>query len=205
MGVLTGLVSGRGREAFVTRFDSAEHLYDWQRSGRFPNIHDGIYNLIRSDVGPADGTLLDLGSSTGLLTRRLGQAGFTVLGVEADANAIEAGRTAGTYSHTIPVRRWVLTPNQLDAFGDLLRAEGVTIVVARRVIPELDDAGVTPPLLAATLANSGVRHLFVEGRAPRRDASHRLRSLAIETAELGTRWQTATVDGSHRVYLTVKE
>ncbi|WP_416565068.1 hypothetical protein [Nocardia testacea] len=124
----------------MSRYDSAEHLYDWQRNGRFPKIHDDIYNLVRSEVGPEDGAVLDLGSSTGLLTRRLEQAGFDVVGIEADANAIEAGRTAGTYAGSVPVRHWMLTPNQLPEFGIFLRSARIKTVVARRVLPELDDA-----------------------------------------------------------------
>ncbi|RJO69790.1 class I SAM-dependent methyltransferase [Nocardia panacis] len=189
----------------MSRFDSAEHLYDWQRSGRFPRIHDDIYNLIRSEVSPSDGPVLDLGSSTGLLARRLQHARFAVHAVEADANSIDAGRTAGTYGPNVPVRHWMLTPGQMPEFGEFLANAGITIVVARRVLPELDDAGVTPELLGETLANAGVSHLFLEGRAPRQDAKHRLRSVSDEVAGLETDWRPATFAGNHRAYLTLKE
>lgn len=189
----------------MSRFDSAEHLYDWQRSGRFPRIHDDIYNLVRSEVSPSDGAVLDLGSSTGLLARRLHKARFVVHAVEADANSIDAGRTAGTYGPSVPVRHWMLTPSQMPEFGEFLRASGVTIVAARRVLPELDDAGVKPAMLGETLTKAGVRHLFVEGRAPRQDAKHRLRSVIDEVANLERCWKAVTFDGKHRVYLTAKE
>ncbi|MFI5778681.1 hypothetical protein [Nocardia sp. NPDC051570] len=189
----------------MSRFDSAEHLYDWQRSGRFPRIHDDIYNLIRSEVSPADGPVLDLGSSTGLLARRLHRAQFVVHAVEADATAIDAGRTAGTYGPNMPVRHWMLTPGQMPEFGEFLRENGVTVVVARRVLPELDNAGVTPELLGATLAKAGVRHTFLEGRAPRQGSRHRLSSVNDEIAGFDERWQATTFDGKHRVYLTLKE
>ncbi|WP_067565869.1 hypothetical protein [Nocardia acidivorans] len=189
----------------MSRFDSAEHLYDWQRTGRFPKIHDDIYNLIRSEVSPGDGAALDLGSSTGLLARRLKHARFVVHAVEADANSIVVGRGAGTYGPGVPVRHWMLTPGQMPEFGEFLAGAGITIVAARRVLPELDDAGVSPELLGETLANAGVRHLFLEGRAPRQDAKHRLRSVSDEVAGLQKYWKPTTFDGKHRVYLTLKE
>ncbi|MCU1647153.1 MAG: 8, gp08 [Nocardia sp.] len=189
----------------MSRFDAAEHLYDWQRSGRFPRIHDDIYNLIRSEVSPSDGAVLDLGASTGLLARRLQHARFAVHAVEADANSIDAGRTAGTYGPSVPVRHWMLTPGQMPEFGEFLREAGVTIVAARRVLPELDNAGVTPEILGETLAKAGVRHLFLEGRAPRQDAKHRLRSVSDEVAGLETHWKAVTFDGKQRTYLTLKE
>ncbi|WP_280273388.1 hypothetical protein [Nocardia wallacei] len=189
----------------MSRYDSAEHLYDWQRSGRYPKIHDDIYNLIRSEVDLTDGALLDLGSSTGLLARRLEGTGFNVTAIEADAKAIEAGKAAGTYGRGCAVCPWTLTPDEMPKLFDFIDSRRIRIVVARRVLPELDNAGVTPAMLGATLANAGVRHLFLEGRAPRQGATHRLRSVTDEIAELEKCWQTVTFDGKHRIYLTVKE
>ncbi|MBH0778806.1 class I SAM-dependent methyltransferase [Nocardia bovistercoris] len=189
----------------MSRYDSAEHLYDWQRNGTFPRIHDDIYNLVRSEVSPSDGGVLDLGSSTGLLTRRLAQAGYTVEGIEADANAIAAGRTAGTYAPGVPVQHWMLTPGELPDLADYLADSAIRVVVARRVLPELDDAGITPAMLGDTFAKASVRHLFLEGRAPRQAATHRVRSVSIECAELERHWTPITFDGKNRAYLTVKE
>ncbi len=189
----------------MARFNSSEHLYDWQRTGRYPKIHDDIYNLIRSEVDTADGAMLDLGSSTGLLARRLEGAGFNVTGIEADAKAIEAGKVAGTYGRAVSVCHWLLTPDEMPKLFDFIDSRRIRIVVARRVLPELDNAGVTPELLGATLADAGVRHLFLEGRAPRQGATHRLRSVTDEIAELEHRWKTTTLDIKHSVYLTVKE
>ncbi|MGV9668660.1 hypothetical protein [Nocardia niigatensis] len=189
----------------MARFDSAEHLYDWQRTGRFPRIHDDIYNLVRSEVSPTDGELLDLGASTGLLTRRFAQARFVVNAIEADPASIDAGRAAGTYGPGVPVQLWTLTPAALPDFVEYLVAREIRIVVARRVLPELDNSGVTPELLGEALANAGVNHLFLEGRSPRQDAKHRLRSVSDEIAGLENHWSPATLDGKHRAYLTLKE
>ncbi|MBF6460167.1 hypothetical protein IU433_14090 [Nocardia puris] len=189
----------------MARFDSAQHLYDWQRSGRFPAIHDGIYNLVRSEISPTDGPVVDLGSSTGLLTRRLEQVGYTVCGVEADAKAVDAGQRAGVYGRGAPVWHFALAPQTLPEFAVWVEGRRTRAVVARRVLPELDNVGVAPAILGRTLAEAGVRHLFIEGRAPRRDATHRLRRLADEIGELEEHWRPATFDGAHRAYLTVKE
>lgn len=189
----------------MARFDSAEHLDDWQRTGRYPKIHDDIYNLIRSEVDASDGAVLDLGSSTGLLARRLDAAGFDVTGIEADAKAIDAGKGAGTYRGTVAVCHWLLTPDELPKLSDFIESRRIRVVVARRVLPELDDAGVTPELLGAVLAKSGVRHLFLEGRAARQGSKHRLRSVSAEVAGIARCWTATTFDGQHRAYLTPKE
>lgn len=189
----------------MVRFDSAEHLYDWQRTGRFPRIHDDIYNLIRSEVSPSDGDVLDLGASTGLLARRLAHAGYAARAIEADEVAIAAGKAAGTYGVRVPVRQWLLTSSDMVPFWDFLVENNIQTVVARRVLPELDDSGVTPEMLGEALSNGGVKHLFLEGRAPRQGARHRLRSVSDEVVDLEKRWKVNTFDGMHRAYLTLKE
>ncbi|RIR62872.1 hypothetical protein D2E33_04110 [Mycobacteroides abscessus] len=191
-----------------TRFNSAEYLDAWKATGKYPAIHDGIFRLITSGVTPDVGVVMDLGSSTGLLTRRLWESGYKVFGVESSRAAVAAGREAATYTRgELPadgpeVYRHQLLP--VDIRGDFaisMDMHGVKAVVARRVLPELDDYGVTPAILSSVLVDGGVEHLFVEGRAPRKHATHRLPTLEQEIDALGDAWTPMAFDGPHRAHL----
>ncbi|WP_457066992.1 hypothetical protein [Mycobacteroides abscessus] len=190
------------------RFNSTEYLDAWKDTGKYPAIHDGIIRLIMGGVDQDVGPVLDLGSSTGLLTRRLWGKGYDVVGVESSRAAVAAGREAGTYladSADAPagpvVYRHQLLPGELHDFGVWLLEHEIKVVVARRVLPELDDYGVPPGMLSEVLVNAGVEHLFVEGRAPRAHATHKLPTLAQEIDALGECWTSKTFDGPHRVHM----
>lgn len=191
-----------------TRFNSTEYLDAWKATGKYPVIHDGIVRLFVAGVQQDVGRVLDLGSSTGLLTRRLWGKGYDVVGVETSRAAVAAGREAGTYiaeGRDAPagpeVYRHQLLPGQLHDFGVWLLEHQIKAVVARRVLPELDDYGVTPAMLSDVLVHAGVEHLFVEGRAPRAHTTHRLPTLTQEIEALGECWTPKTFDGPHRAHL----
>lgn len=178
----------------MSRFDSLEHLDRWRATGRFPRIHDGITALVRSTL-PKWAQVADLGSSTGLLTRRLAEHGYEVCGVEADARAIALGEEYGTYGEECPVHPFEVTPDTLADLEGLLA--GTDAVVARRVLPELLDNQVTPAMVGEVLAEAGVRWIVLEGRAPRAGATHKLAHLGAEIAGLESAgWRVADRAGS---------
>lgn len=187
------------------RFNSPEYLDVWKATREYPAIHDGIFRLIVSEVEPEIGNMLDLGSSTGLLTRRLWGQMYSICGVESSRAAVNAGRAAATYGDGTlvgpPVYRHQLLPGELHDFGVWLLEHQIKAVVARRVLPELDDYGVTPAMLSDVLVHAGVEHLFVEGRAPRKHATHRLPTLEQEIDALGDAWTPKAFDGPHRAHL----
>ncbi|SKT22812.1 class I SAM-dependent methyltransferase [Mycobacteroides abscessus] len=191
-----------------TRFNSTEYLDAWKATGKYPAIHDGIVRLFMAGVQQDVGRVLDLGSSTGLLTHRLRHYGYDVVGVESSRAAVTAGREAGTYKrdHDLPgsepeVYRHQLLPGELHDFGVWLLEHQIKAVVARRVLPELDDYGVTPAMMSDVLVHAGIEHLFLEGRAPRKHATHRLPTLAQEIDALGDAWTPKAFDGPHRAHL----
>lgn len=191
-----------------TRFNSTEYLDAWKATGKYPAIHDGIFRLITHGVNQDVGAVLDLGSSTGLLARHLWENGYDLYGVEASRAAVTAGRDAGTYmaedgnpSDGPEVYRHQLLPGELHDLGVWLLEHEIKVVIARRVLPELDDYGVPPSMVSEVLVNAGVEHLFVEGRAPRARATHRLPTLTHEIEALGECWAPKTFDGLHRVHL----
>lgn len=185
----------------MTRFNCPEYVDAWKDGGKFPNIHNGIFNLITRGVKPEDGNILDLGSSTGLLSRRLADAGYTVYPMEASRVAINEGTEAGVYDD-LEVTQFRLRPSRVDEFIDWLTDHQIKVVVARRVFPELDDSGIPPALMSESFITAGVEHLFVEGRVPRANVKHRLHNLNAEIDALGSLWSLAGVDFPHRAHLT---
>lgn len=186
----------------MTRFDCPEYVQAWQDTGKFPAIHDGIFALLKAKV-PVDeeGTsVLDLGSSTGLLSRRMADAGYCVHAMEGSRSTSNVGTEAGIYQD-IEVARWRLRPGDMRTFTEWMVERRVTVVMARRVFPELDDYGINPSFLGKAFAFAGVRHLLVEGRVSRPYATHRFKSLGDEIGALGDLWEVESYDGPHRAHL----
>lgn len=188
----------------MTRFDCPEYVDEWKATGSFPAIHDGIFSLLRNVLPDVDGAVLDLGSSTGLLSRRMADAGYTVFAIEGSVATSNVGRAAGIYSG-IEVTRARMRPSDLNSFGDWLAKHDIRVVMARRVFPELDDYGCHPKTLARVFAEAGVEHIFVEGRLPRPNATHRLQTLIDEIEALGPLWQVDRQDGPHRAHMVRSE
>lgn len=165
----------------MSRFHDPQLVAAYRETGAFPAIHDDIAGLVRDHKG-RHSVALDLGACTGLLSARLVQElGFTrVLAVEPNANYIKAGVSPTgvswirTAAHTNPER-----------LGQLCRLEGVTVVVARRVFPEIEESrrGAVRELGAA-LADAGVELIALEGRVRVPKPSAKLSDADLEAAEL---------------------
>lgn len=187
------------------RFDAPEHVDAWRSTGRFPVIHDAIVRLVQEEIDPRAGTVLDVGSSTGLLTRRLTDSGYVVAAAQEPGAALDAGRLAGLYDG-VPVFDQRITPATLPDLLDWLQERGVTAVVARRVFPELHDA-LGPEMfgqLAAGLGYAGVRTIVLEGRQARSNTLHALGSRPNECEALAPAWTPvvqrgplATLEATH--------
>lgn len=184
----------------MTRFDCPEYVEAWKSTGAFPSIHDAIFAQLCAKVDPSVGAVLDLGSSTGLLSRRMADAGYTVYAIEGSVATSNAGREAGIYDG-IDVLRSRMRPSDLARLGEWLAKRDIAVVMARRVFPELDDYGCHPASLSRVFCEAEVEHIFVEGRLPRPNATHRLRTLDQEIEALGPNWQVESFDGPHRAHL----
>ncbi|MFC9874864.1 hypothetical protein [Nocardia salmonicida] len=170
--------------------ERAEHLYDWQRAGIYPTRHDGIHSFVSRVVPSASGLLLDLGSSAGLLARRLHTDGYDVRCIEANAGVIAAGAQAGTYSTAVPVWHTVLNRASVANLSAFVRTIQARTVIAYRSLAALDESGATVEAIGDALADAGVQRLVIEERAIR----HHIDRLA-------GRWTVAELDGPHRAHL----
>lgn len=169
------------------RYNDPTHLETWKRSGRYPRIHDDLYRLLCEE---ALGTrFLDLGCSTGLLAERLQRSvkGAVVLGVDADVAAIAAGTEAGL---TVPREVLAVTPDTLETLGERIRTEGLTVLVARRCLPEILGAESAFALaFTQSLLQAGIEEIFVQGRAYSPQAKHALSQVEAEIQALASGYQ----------------
>jgi hypothetical protein len=178
------------------RFDAPEYVDAWQASGVFPTIHDRIVNVARSEIGPCDGTVLDLCSSTGLIGRRLADVGYQVMACQEPGPALQLGRERGVYAG-IPVLEVRITPGTLGRLLAWCEDHQVRTVVARRCFPELWDAlGADDfPVLVRELAEAGVERIVLEGRVASGRSVHPLATAAAEVAAFASHWVAAGTFG----------
>jgi SAM-dependent methyltransferase len=180
-------MSGRAPKKKDLAFDSAERLALWRATGRFPNIHDALYALIRENLEGR--RVLDLCCSTGLLGERI-RVGCraAACGLDADREALDRGTEAGISYPRLAV---TLGRATLPAVVAWLARRKVDTVVARRCLSELcaHDPGFGP-VLAAAFADLGVRELFIQGRQKMSTATHPIPDVDAEIR---------LVDGPYRV------
>jgi hypothetical protein len=180
------------------RFDAPEYLTEWEGTGRFPAIHDAIFNMTAATLPPG-ARVLDLGACTGLLTARLNRAGYEVTAAEGNAESYRAGHAAGTWGEA-PVWTQYITPATLDGFASLLQERRIDAIIARRVLPEVYD-GMAGDFgaFADVLRASPVHTIILEGRKASARTTHPLGSAARETAALWGTWKVTEAAGDVRV------
>lgn len=185
------------------RFDSPEWITEWKATGRFPHIHDAIYNLFAATVEPGT-SVLDIGASTGIMTARLQHGGYTVTAVEANPESIATGRELGTWQ-AAPIWTNFITPATLLGLESLLHERKVTAIMARRVISEVfDSMGDQLADFARVIRESGVQVIVLEGRKISRNTVHPCGTADKEAAVFGPGWKVTERAGDVRVLERVK-
>lgn len=140
------------------RFDSIEHVIEFNKTGRYPKIHQPVFDILPDVAGM---TAIDLGSCFGLISRRLVDVGCKqVLSLEGNTSYLNKA-----IRH--PQIKWLeyyITRANLNRFrADLT---GVNIVIARRVFPEISESENVAFVeeLSTVLAEKGVKYILIEGR-----------------------------------------
>jgi SAM-dependent methyltransferase len=161
------------------RFDSIDYLHAWHTSGKtmWPTIHRDLFQFIYERVKGK--TVADLCCSTGLLAQQIHQRiGLDVIGLDGDEKAIAA---AQNYGVTIPLFCQKVTVNVLPKLKNSLQDRGVTVIIARRCLPELiGDTGIPAWTFSEWLADSGIQEVFLEGRIPHKSPSNPLHNIDLE-------------------------
>lgn len=180
------------------RFDSHEWLENWQKTGRFPHIHDAIFNAFAANVDPGT-SVLDIGASTGISTARLQHLGYRATAVEANMESISRGREYGTWQEA-PIWTNFITPATILGLEDLLRERGIEAILARRVISEVyDGMKGAPEEFARVVRESGVKIVVLEGRKISRNTVHPCGTADLEAAVFGEGWRVTERVGDVRV------
>ena len=162
--------------------------------GEFPAIHDKVAAILKARAAEPE-PFVDLGACIGLLSARalaLGRSeGHAIEGTpEYLARAVQLPRL--TY------HPFYVGPGTLEQLAGLIRGAGATLCIARRVLPEIDQAapGIIPEL-AGVLRATGIRKWIVQGRVPVKRPAARLACIDLEVEAIGkaftTRCQLADV------------
>lgn len=161
------------------RFSDEQYLLDWKNKGRFPKIHDDIFQLIASTV-EAD-SVMDICCSTGLLGQRVSEKiGIDVIGVEGHTPWIQRAKKFG---NPLTIVELLIEPQTMDALVAVVAKHKITGIIARRCLSELfgnKGIGVSADkanfefadVFSATLADAGVEEFWIEGRADQGRSTH---------------------------------
>lgn len=169
------------------RFNSPEYLEQWKATGAWPVIHNAMADFAASHMRGE--SLLDLGCSYGLLGARIAEeaGGMRCAGIDADEKVIEAAQSAGVVMRFFQMK---ITREKLPDLAEIIHEVEATVIIARRVLPELwgeDQLGGAH--FAITLAEAGVREIFLEGRVASERATNPLRSIGDEVRLLSERYR----------------
>jgi hypothetical protein len=160
------------------RFDDEFYLKDYTDNHRFPKIHDDLFVLISNRM--SGHSCLDLCGNHGLLGQRLiDELDVACVLVEGHKPAIEM---AERYETSVPKVHLRISRETYPDLARIIQEHKVTVLVARRCISELFKSVADPDRLvwADMLADSGIKEVFLQGRAPTRLATHPLPSVAEE-------------------------
>jgi hypothetical protein len=180
------------------RFDSFDWLNNWRDTGRFPYIHDAIFNAFAANVEPGS-RVLDIGASTGMSTARLQHLGYTVTVAEANPESIARGEQYGTWGDAHLWRHYI-TPETVTDFYKLLHDRDIEVILARRVISEVfDGMKGDPRAFAEAVRRSNVHTIVLEGRKVSKNTVHPCGTADLEAAVFGPGWRITERAGDVRV------
>lgn len=180
------------------RFDSPEWIQEWQATGRFPHIHDAIFNAFATNVEPG-ARVLDIGASTGISTARLQHLGYVATVAEANPESIATGEKYGTWGDAHLWRNYI-TPETVTDFYKLLHDRNIEAILARRVISEVyDGMKGDPRAFAEAVRRSNVSIIVLEGRKISKNTVHPCGTADLEAAVFGPGWRITERVGDVRV------
>ena len=178
------------------RFNSAQHLRVWERTGSYPSIHQSLTNMVVTYLDRGS-DILDLGCGFGLLGHAISTRtrGCMVLGIDANDKTIAAAKDAGL-DKGVTFKKMRITPDNSHEVADLCKELKIKAVVARRVFPELfgnDPVALT--IFGHQLAEAGIRQIFIQGRVPVKNPNNELPTVQEEAKYLRASFEPAVIHG----------
>lgn len=157
------------------KFDDDNYVSEFLRNGTYPKIHDDIFYLASQVRGH---NVLDLGCCKGLLSKRLSAINPLVVGIDASKAYIDKAVKGDNIKYV----NTKVTEDTLPAIKGIIQEHGITVLVARRVIPELCETGGMQlcTKFAKLLQECGVEHIVLEGRKKCANPTNPLSSIDME-------------------------
>jgi len=199
----------------MARFNSTTYVDHYKVTGRFPKIHDNLFNLITETW--EGGSFIDVCCSTGLLGQRLiDKLGVMCCGIEGDSRAITAGKQGGVQ---MTVYQTYIDEKSLANLSRILSDHDVNTVVMRRCVSELFAKGMPlgvgntvqtelKPGFAEkfidTLLAAGVDEIYLQGRAESASSKHVIPNVEAEIKFFSTHYDVRVKRGQC-AYLRRKE
>lgn len=141
------------------KYDSLGHLVNF-KSGIFPAIHKPMLVAVE-ELQPA-GNILDLACCYGLIGEALLRKGFNVIGVEKSTKYIELAKKYGVQ---IPIYQLDICGENLSKLKDIIAANSIKTVIARRCFPELFSHDLAfGKAVVKIFYEQGVESLYLQGR-----------------------------------------
>ena len=157
------------------RFDDLEYVSQYNTNGKYPKIHDDIASL--DEYVPA-GVVLDLGCCTGLLSCRLAEKHNAVIGIEANKHYL----SAAVRKENVHYINMKICEETMQDLKEIIVKHNINCVYARRVLPEICDAGGIKLVRAmiSMFHECGIKHIVIEGRKCSKNSTHVLKSIERE-------------------------
>jgi hypothetical protein len=175
------------------RFNDPQRVQAYKANGEFPSIHSPLVSCVVEHVIGRRG--LDLCCSHGLLGEQLlTKHGFQMIGVDGDASAVELARANGV---KMPIHHIKLDAQTLPLVYQLIRANKIEVLIARRCFPELfgDDLELGGEFFGEIRA-AGIKEIALEGRVQTPKATNRLSSVWAEIRLAQLHYEVSAKDGN---------
>lgn len=171
-------------------YDSEKLLEAYAKYGELPHIHQAMLTAFRKHVVPG-ATVIDLGSSVGLLSAGLRHSGARyVMAFEGNVKANQRR----ILTDNVTLYPYQITAETVSSFEAAIKICKPTVCVARRVIYEIEKTGVLETMVRAMYVH-GVKQVLLQGCVPVRNPKVRLWNSELEALALRSCYQIKAQHG----------
>ncbi len=168
------------------RFDDDAYIKAYNEFSVFPAIHTDIAKIIATYASENE-PCIDIGACTSLLSVQAIKLGRSLC-VAVEGNKAFAEKAV---KHPLVLQeRLLITDLHLEKFEAILKVHKPTLLIARRVLPEIADRGIElVQKLAKVLWCNGVKKIVLEGRKPVANPKNILPTADAEAKALSTYYE----------------
>lgn len=164
------------------RFNDESYLREWQAEGKYPAIHNDIYEAYSRYSYGGSHCVLDLCCSTGLLGQRVLDSNGRAVGVDCDSRARESAKRFGIRMPIYPLK---IVQDSLPHLSKVIQDNEVKVILARRCFPEITNGDwAWGQRFVNFLHEQGVERIITQGRLDKKTNTDLLGSIDKEVALL---------------------